>query len=96
MVRNDACLYAGKAHASVITVFKYLRASEEMKTVQRMNANYLILFTHVVSSCRFCFSLVKSVETLTNNNKASSVPSPLLTESQRAVSLTHSSPHMGI
>lgn len=48
MVLNDACLYAGKAHASVITVFKDLSASEEMKTVQRMNANYYILFNHMV------------------------------------------------
>ena len=48
MVLNDACLYAGKAHASVITVFKDLSASEEMKTVQRMNAIYLVLYTHGV------------------------------------------------
>lgn len=48
MVLGDACLYAGKAHASVFTVCKDLSASEGMKTVQRMNANYLILFYHGV------------------------------------------------
>lgn len=49
MVLNDACLlYAGEAHASCITVFKDLRASGKMKTVQRKNANYLIIFNYWV------------------------------------------------
>lgn len=33
MVRSDACLYAGDAHASVTPVLKYVG---KMKTVQRM------------------------------------------------------------
>lgn len=44
MVLNDACLFAGKAHASVMTVFEYLGASEEMKTVQK---NECKLFNHL-------------------------------------------------
>lgn len=48
IVLNDAGLNAGKAHLSVITVFEELSASEEMKTVQGMNANNLFIFNHGV------------------------------------------------
>jgi len=45
-VLEDPRWYAGKAHTSVITVFKDLSASEEMNTVKRMNASYLFIFDH--------------------------------------------------
>lgn len=72
MVLDDACLFAGKAHASVMTVFEYLGASEEMKTVQKNECKlfnhlqswgYIVFVVVVFFFCRFCFSLIRSVET---------------------------------
>lgn len=41
-------------HMQVLLLFKDLSESEEMKTVQRMNANYLIIFNHeVIVFCLF-------------------------------------------
>ncbi len=109
MVLIDACLCAGKAHASVMTVFKAPSASEEMKTVQRMNANYLILLNHGVIVDFFLLQILLFFSWISRNNNASSVPISSLNRPQGAAGLLHqldlnnlvlpltcSSPHMAI